>query len=192
VVSIRLDNGSGTSSTVVWGGQNPSRWLPFIAIVYFFDPPVYQFEFWGPGFVCLSTAIFSIVIWIFPAVWIYRDAQSRGLDSTLWLIIGILAPIIGLIIYLLVRNDPRPPFSGRSQYQYPANPYYQQPQYPPVAYQQPAYHHPQYQQPQYTQPHPNDPGALYQERVYYDEVQTYDYYDYSDPNESDQARRRRR
>ncbi len=56
------------------------------------------------GLACLG--IFPIVwfiIWILVAIWVYKDAQSRGASGVLWLIVVILLGIIGLIIYLVVR-----------------------------------------------------------------------------------------
>ncbi len=44
------------------------------------------------------------VIGIILAIWVYRDAESRGMNGALWLIITILLGIIGLIIYLVVRE----------------------------------------------------------------------------------------
>ena len=49
-----------------------------------------------------------IVVWciigIVLAIWVYKDAESRGMNGALWLIIVILTGIIGLIIYLVVRE----------------------------------------------------------------------------------------
>jgi len=41
---------------------------------------------------------------ILLCVWVYRDAESRGMGGVLWLIVVILTGIIGLIIYLIVRK----------------------------------------------------------------------------------------
>lgn len=68
----------------------------------------WDWEWWGFAglgiFFCfIPLAIFIIGIAI--AVWVYRDAERRGESGALWLIINILAPIIGLIIWLIVRPD---------------------------------------------------------------------------------------
>lgn len=47
--------------------------------------------------------LFWFVIWIIIAIWVYRDAESRGMNGALWLIVVIILGIVGLIIYLLVR-----------------------------------------------------------------------------------------
>nr|MDO8082972.1 PLDc N-terminal domain-containing protein [Candidatus Freyarchaeota archaeon] len=52
----------------------------------------------------IVAAIAVIAIWIVLAVWVYRDANERGMDAAIWLLIVILTGIIGLIIYLIVRE----------------------------------------------------------------------------------------
>lgn len=67
----------------------------------------WDWEWWGfagLGIICfIPLAIFIIGIAI--AVWVYRDAEKRGESGALWLIINILAPIVGLIIWLIVRPE---------------------------------------------------------------------------------------
>lgn len=53
------------------------------------------------GFVLF--AIFWLVVAILLCVWVYRDAKARGENAALWLIIVLIAGIIGLIIWLIVR-----------------------------------------------------------------------------------------
>ncbi|MEM3562973.1 MAG: hypothetical protein QXS27_09365 [Candidatus Jordarchaeaceae archaeon] len=52
--------------------------------------------------------LIAVIVWciiaIAIAVWVYRDAESRGENGALWLIIVLLLGIIGLIIYLIVRK----------------------------------------------------------------------------------------
>ncbi len=48
------------------------------------------------------------VIAILIAIWVYKDAEKRGSNGALWLIIVILLGIIGIIIWLLIR----PPVGG--------------------------------------------------------------------------------
>jgi len=86
--------------------------------------------------------VVMVIISILIAVWVYRDAKSRGMSGALWLIIVLIAGIIGLIIYLVVRNDKVPEGYYPPPQQYPPQ-YQQQPQQP-------------YQQPQ--QPPAQDPG----------------------------------
>jgi cytochrome bd-type quinol oxidase subunit 2 len=70
------------------------------------------------GIFCLFPVL-MLVISIIIAIWVYRDAESRGMNGVLWLIVVLVAGIIGLIVYLVVRTD--------------------KPQYPPGGYPPPAY-----------------------------------------------------
>jgi heme/copper-type cytochrome/quinol oxidase subunit 2 len=68
----------------------------------------WDWEWWGfAGFGMLICFIplAIIIIAIAISIWVYRDAEKRGESGALWLIINILAPIIGLIIWLIVRPD---------------------------------------------------------------------------------------
>ncbi len=86
------------------------------------------------GLICLIPLIIFIVI-ILLAIWVYRDAESRGMSGVLWLIVVLVGSWIGLIIYLVIRRDHpvlppgyRPPPGG-----YPPPGYYPPPPgyYPP-------------------------------------------------------------
>ena len=78
--------------------------------------------FFGGVFCLLFVALF--ILFLFIAIWVYRDAESRGMSGVLWLIVVLLFGIIGLIIYLVVRHDKVQPMMTQ--------PYYgQQPWQPP-------------------------------------------------------------
>ena len=57
--------------------------------------------------------IASLVVIILVAVWVYRDAQSRGMSGALWVVLLVLASLffafigglIVLVIYLIVRAE---------------------------------------------------------------------------------------
>ncbi len=52
----------------------------------------------------LIPLFFAIPIMI--AVYVYRDANKRGMNAVLWMLIALLTPsLLGLIIYLLVRSN---------------------------------------------------------------------------------------
>ena len=54
--------------------------------------------------VLIVLVVVFYVIAILLAVWVYKDAQKRGMDNpALWLIIVLLIGCIGCIIYLIVR-----------------------------------------------------------------------------------------
>jgi hypothetical protein len=69
--------------------------------------PLQFFEF-GLGLfgiiALIAIGIASFTLWILIAVWVYRDARDRGMDAAIWLLIVLLLGIIGLIIYLIVRE----------------------------------------------------------------------------------------
>ncbi|RLF48709.1 MAG: hypothetical protein DRN20_03955 [Thermoplasmata archaeon] len=69
--------------------------------------------------VCAVFYIAWFILWILVAIWVYRDAESRGKSGALWLLIIILTGIIGLIIWLVVRPE-------KQYYQQPYPPQYQQ------------------------------------------------------------------
>jgi len=49
-------------------------------------------------------AVVCFAIWVFLAVWVYKDAKSRGMDNAVLLtIVTVITGILGLIIYLLMR-----------------------------------------------------------------------------------------
>lgn len=93
-----------------------------------------EYLFIGGYIIC---AVIWFVIWIAIAVWVYRDAEERGMSGVLWLIVVIFLGLIGLIVYLVVRTD-KPQYGYYPQQQ----PYQQYPQYP--------------QQPPPAQPPPGD------------------------------------
>jgi hypothetical protein len=42
-------------------------------------------------------------------VWVYRDAESRGMQGALWAVIVFFAHLPGLIVYLIVRSSHQAP-----------------------------------------------------------------------------------
>lgn len=65
----------------------------------------------GCGGVSLLLIVLPLAIAIAIAIWMYKDAVRRNdSNAIIWLIVGLVFPIIGLIIYLIVRNqNPAPP-----------------------------------------------------------------------------------
>jgi hypothetical protein len=57
----------------------------------------------------LPIALFAL--WIFVLFWVYRDAESRGMSGILWTLLVLIGNVVGLIIYLIVRNES----GGRAQ-----------------------------------------------------------------------------
>lgn len=55
-----------------------------------------------------SVSFFSLVllvIWIMVIVWVYRDAERRGMNGVLWALLVLIGNLIGLLIYLIVRSE---------------------------------------------------------------------------------------
>jgi len=61
--------------------------------------------FFGLIGLVLLIVIFWLVIAILLCVWVYRDAESRGMNGALWVIIVLITGIIGLVVYLIVREE---------------------------------------------------------------------------------------
>jgi len=77
--------------------------------------------------------IASLVVFILVAVWVYRDAEARGMSGGLWVVLLVVASfftfiggLIVLIIYLIVRAE-HPQMYGVAPYAAYA------PMYPPPA-----------------------------------------------------------
>jgi heme/copper-type cytochrome/quinol oxidase subunit 2 len=70
-------------------------------------PLVITQEEWlfGLGLLFCLIPIVWFIIAILLCIWVYRDAESRGMNGVLWLIVVLIAGIIGLIIYLVVRKE---------------------------------------------------------------------------------------
>ena len=70
--------------------------------------PDIDFDYWPHAFKWTSISILSLaflVIWIVVIVWVYRDAERRGMNGVLWALLVLIGNIIGLLIYLIVRSD---------------------------------------------------------------------------------------
>ena len=62
---------------------------------------------WSPSSVGMSFISFVLfLVWIAVVIWVYRDAESRGMNGVLWALLVFIGNLIGLLIYLIVRSDP--------------------------------------------------------------------------------------
>ncbi|MCU0611995.1 MAG: zinc ribbon domain-containing protein [Candidatus Eisenbacteria bacterium] len=51
-------------------------------------------------------AMIPVVVWVGPAVWVYWNAQKRGVARPfLWALLVLLTWVIGLVVYLLAHSD---------------------------------------------------------------------------------------
>ncbi len=64
-------------------------------------------------FLCCAFLLIPLIIAILLCIWIYRDAEKRGKQGVLWVLLLILATIflniVGLIIVIVVWLIVRPP-----------------------------------------------------------------------------------
>jgi len=106
------------------------------------------------GTLCLGFGIAWLIVWILVAVWVYKDAESRGMGGILWLLVVLFIGLIGLIIYLIVRGShPVRPPGYPAGYPYPQPQYAAPPQYPAGPPQYPG------APPQYPAAPPQYPGV---------------------------------
>ena len=64
-------------------------------------------QWWDPyglGDLMLVIIAAVLVIWLIICALVYRDAKSRGMSGILWFIIVLFANIIGIIIYVVLRE----------------------------------------------------------------------------------------
>jgi len=46
-----------------------------------------------------------IILWGAILIWVYRDAEKRGMSGILWLLLVLIGNVIGLLIYAIVRYE---------------------------------------------------------------------------------------
>ena len=58
------------------------------------------------SFIFLLVLSIGLIVPILIGVYVYRDANRRGMNALMWTLIALFAPsLIGFIIYLLVRSS---------------------------------------------------------------------------------------
>ncbi|MCD6457287.1 MAG: PLDc N-terminal domain-containing protein [Thermoproteales archaeon] len=60
-------------------------------------------------FITVGIALFfylaMFILWIAVVIWVYKDAEKRGENGVLWLLVVLVGGIIGLIVYLILREE---------------------------------------------------------------------------------------
>ena len=56
-----------------------------------------------------------LILWIAVIIWVYRDAERRGMNGVLWALLVFIGNLIALLIYLIVRSDSVPPDAVAAQ-----------------------------------------------------------------------------
>jgi hypothetical protein len=46
-----------------------------------------------------------IILWGAVLIWVYRDAEKRGMHGLLWLLLVLITNVVGLLIYAIVRSE---------------------------------------------------------------------------------------
>lgn len=65
-------------------------------IVNFFSSPFFRFSL-------VLIRVFLVVLWVSVVFWTYRDAKNRGTMAVYWSIVTFVFPLLGFLIYLIVR-----------------------------------------------------------------------------------------
>jgi hypothetical protein len=53
----------------------------------------------------LMITLLLLILWIVVIIWVYRDAERRGMNGVLWALLVFVGNLVGLLIYLIVRTD---------------------------------------------------------------------------------------
>jgi len=69
---------------------------------------------WFPWVPLWSFSLLLFVLWIVVIIWVYRDAEERRMSGVLWALLVFIGNLVGLLIYLIVRQDHPLPASGKS------------------------------------------------------------------------------
>lgn len=64
---------------------------------------IWPYQFRHFSFSILS--LFLFILWIVVIVWVYRDAERRGMNGVLWALVVFIGNLIGLLVYLIVRTE---------------------------------------------------------------------------------------
>jgi len=60
---------------------------------------------WFPFVPLWSFSLLFVIIWFVVILWVYRDAERRRMSGLLWALLVFIGNLIGLLIYLIVRQD---------------------------------------------------------------------------------------
>lgn len=80
----------------------------------------WHFGPWFPFFPVWSFSLLFFIIWIVVIVWVYKDAEQRRMNGVLWALLVLIGNLIGLLIYLIVRQDHPLPAAGKTTATTPA------------------------------------------------------------------------
>ena len=52
---------------------------------------------------CIFIMVMCLVVHILVAVWVFQDIRTRGTGSGLWIVIALIAGLLGALVYAVVR-----------------------------------------------------------------------------------------
>lgn len=52
----------------------------------------------------IIVGVILFILYLKLLIWVYNDAKKRNMDELIWLLIVVVTGLIGLIIYLIVRD----------------------------------------------------------------------------------------
>jgi hypothetical protein len=61
-----------------------------------------QEEDWSESF-CVLAMVMCLVVNILSAVWVFQDIRIRGTGSGIWIVIALIAGLLGALVYAVVR-----------------------------------------------------------------------------------------
>jgi len=68
--------------------------------------------FWGASgwsifriFPLFLLPVAFLALWVFVLIWVYRDAEQRGMSGILWMLLVLIGNVIGLLIFLIMRHE---------------------------------------------------------------------------------------
>ena len=53
--------------------------------------------------------------WLLVMAWLYKSAVNEGMNRSLWTILGLFTNLLAVLVFLIVRDDPRRKGYGAAQ-----------------------------------------------------------------------------
>jgi len=60
---------------------------------------------WFPFVPVWSFSLLFVFIWLAVILWVYKDAERRRMSGLLWALLVFIGNLVGLLIYLIIRQD---------------------------------------------------------------------------------------
>ena len=53
--------------------------------------------------ICALLMVMCVVVHILVAIWVFQDIRTRGVGSGIWIVIALIAGLLGALVYAVVR-----------------------------------------------------------------------------------------